>query len=123
MNLLNTETIQNTLQILPFTVSGDHSSRILTYEMKKYIKSSHYVVKKTNQPGSGSITITASFNNNITSINVRIDIIDTCDLEPWFYPYSLNSTSLSDSTDTVLLWTGYNNLLPNIQNPNDTLYT
>ena len=120
MPLLNTETIQNTLQVLPFTSPGDHTSRLLSYEMKKYIESTHYEIKKTNQQGSGSIPITASFDGNNTSIKVRIDALDTCNLETRFYPYSLNSTSQSNSTDTVLLWIGYNNLLPNVQNPNDT---
>ena len=124
MQLINQEIYQNSLQYIPFTASGNHTNRLLTFTALEDINSSEVALQKNSQVTRGSIqSITSSFDGSNTLINVRIETIDTINLDPALYPYSLNTTNLSDFTDSYILNSGYLNLLPNMQNPNNVYPT
>lgn len=120
MQLINKEVVVGTLKYLDFKVTGDHSNRKLVFLMKESPSSSIKIVEKKNLLAGGSNTqISCSYGGVYSTINVKLDPLDTQGKTLGYYSFTLISTSGTDSTDIVSLVSGYVNLVPNVQLPGD----
>lgn len=124
VELINKEVIIGTLKYLTFRIRGDHSNRRLTFLMKETPSSHVKIIEKKNALAGGTDTqFNCVFGGVYSDFSIKFEVADTEGKNAGYYSFTIISVSNTAPTEDVdFPVSGYVNLVPNIQLPEDISY-